>query len=168
MSKPRIILVDEKDTIIGYKDRADLEGHDIYRVAALWITNSKGDILLARRHHTKSHHPNKWGPAVAGTVEEGETYESNIMKEAKEEIGLINIQLQRGPKIEVHNQYHHFVQWYTLHIDQDIDAFTMQEDEVEEIKWIPPHELEKQLREHPETFLPMMRTYYALFGPLPN
>ena len=27
--------------------------------------------------------PGKWGPAVAGTVEEGESYEENIIKEAE-------------------------------------------------------------------------------------
>ncbi len=29
-----------------------------------------------------------WGSAVAGTVEKGEDYESNIYKETEEEIGL--------------------------------------------------------------------------------
>jgi isopentenyldiphosphate isomerase len=126
--------VDQNDKIIGYKKIEHLQEGDIYRVSALWITNSKGEILLARRHHTKSHDPRKWGPAVAETVDEGETYEANIIKEAREEIGLINIQPKPGPKIEVQNQYHNFVQWYTLNIDQAIPAFTIQEEEVEEIK----------------------------------
>ena len=33
------------------------------------------------RSFTKSHDPGKWGPAVAGTVEEGETY--NFLKEGQ-------------------------------------------------------------------------------------
>jgi isopentenyldiphosphate isomerase len=75
--KPKIIIVNEKDKEIGLKERGTLKTEDIYRVTALWITNSKDEILLAKRALTKSNDPGKWGPAVAGTVDEGETYEEN-------------------------------------------------------------------------------------------
>ena len=89
----KIIIVDEDDNIIGSKERNSIVSGDIYRVSALLIENSKGEILLAQRALTKKHDPGKWGPPVAGTVEEGETYESNIVKEAEEELGLKNIQI---------------------------------------------------------------------------
>ncbi len=85
----QIPIVNEQDEIIGYKDRKDRNLVDITRVSALWITNEDGEILLAQRGLNKTHSPGLWGPAVAGTVEEGETYESNIIKEAEEEIGLV-------------------------------------------------------------------------------
>ena len=66
-----IIIVDKEDNIIGYKDRYKLDPSDIYRVSALWLTNSKEDILLAQRSFDKKHYPGKWGPAVAGTVKKG-------------------------------------------------------------------------------------------------
>ena len=91
--KEKIIIVDKNDKIIGYKIRGTLDKNGIYRVSALWITNSLGEILLARRSRKKDKHPLKWGPAVAGTVEEGETYEQNIVKEAWEELGLKNFNL---------------------------------------------------------------------------
>ncbi len=142
-SKPRITIVDEHDEIIGYKERGTLKKEDIYRVSALWITDSRGRILLARRHRTKSHHPRKWGPAVAGTVDEGETYEENIIKEAEEELGLKGIRPIKGQKIWVDDEYRYFTQWCTLTIDRGIDQFTIQENEVEEIKWYSPEELRK-------------------------
>ena len=74
--KPKIILVNENDEIIGYKERGTLDKEDIYRVSALWIQNSKGEILLAQRSFNKNNNPRKWGPAVAGTNDEGESYES--------------------------------------------------------------------------------------------
>ena len=163
ISKPRIIIVDKNDKEIGFKVRGTLTQNDIYRVSALWITNSNGEILLARRHHTKSHHPRKWGPAVAGTVDEEENYEENIIKEAEEELGLKNINPQLGPKTETTGQYHHFTQWFTLTVDKDIDDFKIQEDEVEEIKWFPREELGKMLDEQPDEFLPTMKKYFNLF-----
>lgn len=166
--KSKIIIVDENDKVIGHKNRGTLDKQDIYRVSALWITNSKGQILLAERHHTKSHHPRKWGPAVAGTVDEGETYEGNIIKEAEEELGVKNIKPKIGPKTKTDNEYHHFVQWYILNIDLDIGQFKIQEDEVEEIKWFSQGELAEQLQKNPEKFLPTMKKHLELFLPRPQ
>ena len=121
---------------------------------------------MARRHRTKSHHPRKWGPAVAGTVEEGETYEENIIKEAEEELGIKNINPAFGPKLKIDDgSYHHFVQWYLLSLDRKLDEFKIQEDEVEEIKWFPPDVLKKELQEHTEEFIPNMKKYFELFCP---
>src|SRR3989338_4245132 len=84
----RVPIVNEKDEIIEYKDWKDRGLKEIVRVSGLWIVDGNGNILLAQRYKNKTHDPGKWGPAVAGTVEEGETYESNIVKEAEEENGL--------------------------------------------------------------------------------
>jgi len=152
-SKPRIVIVNESDEVITYKERGTLTQNDIYRVSALWVKNSKGDILLAQRKFTKSHDPGKWGPAVAGTVDEGETYEQNIVKEAEEEIGLKNIQPILGPKVRVTGEYNYFDQWYTFVIDKPAEDFVIQEEEVERVKWFTRTELEKELREYPEKYL---------------
>lgn len=161
--KQKIIIVDRNDNIIGYKDAEVLKKEDIYRVSALWVTNSNKEILLARRHRSKSHHPRKWGPAVAGTVDEGESYEENIIKEAEEELGLKNIKPIPGPKTKTEGKYHHFTQWYTLIIDKNISEFKIQKDEVEEIKWFSREELSKELETHPKEFLPRIKKYLELF-----
>lgn len=89
MSKSRIIVVNDQDEIIGLKERDTLVQADIYRVAALWVVNSAGDILLAQRKFTKTHDPGKWGPAVAGTVDEGDisVYASKKILNAKKKSG---------------------------------------------------------------------------------
>ena len=159
----RIIIVDKNDNVVGHKDRGTLNEEDIYRVSALWITNSKKEILLARRHKNKSHHPRRWGPAVAGTVDEGESYKENIIKEAEEELGLKNIDPAIGLKREAKEKYHHFTQWYTMVLDEDISYFKIQEDEVEEIKWWAKEDLKTELEAHPENFLPQMKYYLDIF-----
>jgi len=161
--KSRIIIVDKNDKIIGHKNRDTLKKKDIYRVSILWITNSLGKILLAKRHHTKIHYPGKWGPSVTGTVDEGETYEENIIKEAEEELGLKNIKPKISLKTKTDNEYHHFNQSYTLNIDKKIDEFKIQEDEVEEIKWFSAKELNEQLQRQPKEFLPRMKRNFELF-----
>lgn len=153
MAKQRIVVVNDQDGVIGLKERGTLVQEDIYRVSALWITNSSGDILLAQRHFSKSHHPGKWGPAVAGTIDEGESYDENIVKEAEEEIGLKNIQPKKSQKIRVTGERNHFTQYYTLTIDQPADQFQIQEDEVEQVKWFTRQELKRELQENPNEYL---------------
>ncbi len=161
--KPKIIIVDEDDNIIGHKDREFVKQEDIYRVSALWITNSNGEILLARRALTKSHNPGKWGPAVAGTVEEGESYSDNIIKEAEEEIGLKNIKPLTGPKIRRSGEYNYFGQWYLLEIDKPINEFMIDRNKVESIKWFSKKDLLKEIQDHPDKFLENMKQYIELF-----
>ena len=162
MNEEKIAIVDENDEVIGSKPRSKVGENDIYRVAALWINNSKNQILLARRHHTKKNHPNKWGPAVAGTVGERESYEDNIIKESEEELGLINISPKIGPKDRVKGEFNHFTQWFILTIDKEINEFTIQKEEVEEIKWFSKEELIKELEENTGNFLPNMKEYFEL------
>lgn len=155
-SKARITIVNDQDEIIRYKERGTVEPEDIYRVSALWVTNSKGDILLAQRQLGKRHHPGMWGPAVAGTVDEGESYEENIIKEAAEEIGLKSIKPQKSIKQRVTlatGDHNHFTQWYTLVVDKPAEDFTIQEEEVEQVRWFTRSELKKELQDRPEKYL---------------
>lgn len=153
MSKQRIAIVNDKDEVIGYKERGTLSKTDIYRVSGLWITNANGDILLAQRKLTKQHDPGKWGPAVAGTIDEGETYESNIIKEAEEEIGLKSIKPILGPKRRVSDEYNYFCQWFKLTIDSLANDFMLQEEEVEQVKWFTRVQLESELQRNPTKYL---------------
>lgn len=161
--KQKIIIVDKKDNVIGYKDRDALSHDDIYRVSALWITNSKGDILLAKRALTKSHNPGQWGPSVAGTVEKEESYESNIIKEAEEEIGLKSIAPQAGPKGRVSGKFNHFTQWYFFKIDKSEKEFVVDKNEVDEIKWFSKAELKQEMQINPDKFLKSLKKWVEAF-----
>ncbi|MGM5488507.1 MAG: NUDIX hydrolase [Nanobdellota archaeon] len=153
MSKAKIIIVNENDEIIGSKERGTLNQSDIYRVSALWIQNSNGEILLAQRSFNKRNNPGKWGPAVAGTIDEGESYESNIVKEAEEEIGLKNQEFQKSFHHFRDGEHKHFTQWFFALVDKKIEEFTIQEEEVEKIKWFTKEELLNELKNSPEKFL---------------
>lgn len=161
--KNDLIIVNEKDNVIGYKAREDVKHKDIYRVSALWIKNSKGEFLLAKRALTKKNNPGKWGPAVAGTIEQGETYKENMYKETEEELGLKNIKLEKGPKIRVTGEHNFFTQWYLLTLDKNLEYFTIQEEEVDQIKWFTKEEFEKQIKENPSDFLIEMPNYVKRF-----
>ncbi len=154
--KPKVIIVDENDVEIGLADRDEWEDNAIHRASALWLTNSNGEVLLARRALAKKHAPGKWGCAAAGTVEEGETYDSNIIKETEEEIGLVISldQLTRGPKIFIGSlSGRRFVQWYMGTVDVRAENLKLQEDEVSEARWVPFPEFSAWIKEKPDDFV---------------
>lgn len=149
----RIVIVNDQDKIIGHKVYGTLDRKDIYRASALWATNSKGDILLAQRQLGKRNDPGKWGPAVSGTVDEGETYDDNIIKETEEEIGLTNITPVKSIKRRYTGEHNYFTQWYKLVVDKRAEDFKVQEEEVEQVKWFTRAELEQELRNNPQDYL---------------
>jgi len=170
MKKLPMQVVDKNDNIIGIKDRSEIDfNKDIYRVSALWLTNSKGEVLIAQRKLTKDRDPGLWGPAVAGTIEKGETYESNIYKEAEEEIGLTGVKFKTGPKLFVSPKdaptpRSFFGQWFFGECDLAADKFILQEEEVEAVKWIKPKDLKQDIQQHPEIYTPTMAIVVEQFS----
>src|SRR5690606_2120587 len=158
-------VVNDKDEIIGHKLRHEIDWKkDIYRIGAVWLTNSKGEVLLAQRLMTKDKDPGKWGPAAAGTLEEGETYESNAYKEAEEEIGLTGVALKQGPKQRLYEPRQAFCQWYLAKVDKEVSEFTIQEDEVEQVAWVNPEELKKDLQSNPDKYVPSLSAILAVLA----
>ena len=155
----RIPIVNEQDEIIGHKERYTINDKDIIRATGLWVTDKNGNILLAQRSFTKKHDPGLWGPAVGGTVEEGEAYESNIIKEAEEEIGLINTDFHIVSKVRIYNC---FAKLYKVVVNSDYE-FIKQDEEVENIKWFSKDELNKALEENPEMFFKNFKELIKLF-----
>jgi isopentenyldiphosphate isomerase len=163
--RERIVIVDDQDNIIGTKSRGTLKPTDVHRVSALWVTNSKGQVLLAQRHHSKLHGGGKWASAVAGTVAKDETYESNIYKEAEEEIGLTGISFNQGPKllIELHDG-RFFLQWFIVVLDRDLHSFHLQKSEVAKLAWVDRDEFQKDVEAHPDNYTAAVPQWCHLFA----
>ncbi len=162
-----LTIVNENDEVIGSKERSAINyERDVYRVTALWMTNSKGEILLAQRAFVKENSPGLWGPAVSGTVEKGESYEENIYKEAGEEIGLTDTAFETGPKQrkkEPSTYRNYFAQWFTVSLDRPASFFRTQPDEVERVKWVKPEELVGDFEQHPKDYVPSMERIIETF-----
>lgn len=149
-------IVDENDVVLGAKLQRYVDySKDIYRVSSLWLTNSSGQILLARRGIDK-HHGGLWGPAVNGTVEGVETYLENIVKESEEEIGLVGVEFTVGPKMYFDDDGRRlFVQYYLASCDKAAEDFEL-EDEVNSVKWVDPGWLARDVVDNPEDYVPSM------------
>ena len=156
---PPRVIVDDNDLAIAIKERDDIDfGRDIYRVSALWVSDDRGRILLAQRGHALHNGPGLWGPSVSGTVDDGETYEYNIYKEADEELGIKDIKFEMLGKIFVDGHRRYFCTYYSAVID-DSYPFRLSPFEVADIKWMS----RSQLTEFPHLYVDGMEQVVQRF-----
>lgn len=161
----KITIVDEKDSELCAKERKYIKRNDIYRVSALWITDGSENILIAQRSLNKVHAPGQWGPAVEGTVDEGETYEFNILKEAEEETGLklMNTDLKLGPKFFIKKPFKtRFHQFFMTTIDSKSQKFRIRKSEVRDIRWISAKDLKKDIKENHDKYVTSIKLYLGV------
>ncbi len=167
MSKEQAILVDKNDDIIGYKDRDALDASDIFRITGIWLENSSKEALIAQRAHIKRTHPGLWGPAAAGGVAKGESYEQGAYKELVEEIGIHDIELRPHRKSLIkysRNRPAHFCQWFIGFIDIDCNELTLQKNEVAQVRWANKQWVLDDVTARPHLYTPSSHEWPELFS----
>lgn len=87
-------LVDENGHIIGRATRETCHSGSflLHPVVHLHVFDQQGRLYLQKRADTKDIQPGKWDTSVGGHVDEGETIETALLREANEELGLTDIQ----------------------------------------------------------------------------
>jgi isopentenyl-diphosphate delta-isomerase len=160
----KIPIVDENDNIIEHKEREDRKPNEIYRMTAVWLTDEKGNILLQKRSMNKKDSPGKWCSAASGTVDQGETYESNAYKELEEEIGVRDIALTESKKFfRDSNNSKKFLKLFLGQITSNYN-FILQQEEVDEVRWLSREELLKAYKEKPEDFVNFIAVLIDFLG----
>lgn len=158
------LIVDENDNVVGKKIRSEITRDDIYRVSSLWIFNKKRDLLIAQRPLWKKKGAGKWTESAVGTLEADETYESNLIKEAKEELG---ISLKLEELIFISKEFYSsekskmFGSIYAYILDSDI-KFDLNTYEVPQVEWISNRKLLKELNMDDNRFVGGFRKFYLI------
>lgn len=157
-------LVNESDQEIGKKLLDEVEQTDITRVTALWIENTDGDVLIAKRPIDKRRDPNRWAPAVATMVDEKESYLSAIKNAAERELGLAGVNFKVDEKVRVRGYNNFFCQLYYLNQDIDVDKLIVNEKEVQTVQWVKKDELRKMYRDNPQFYVQSFGDYLTVFS----
>ncbi|MES2971091.1 MAG: NUDIX domain-containing protein [Patescibacteria group bacterium] len=159
------VVVDENDNVIEYKLRLQLLPTERIRIIAVWIENSQGHVLIAQRALSMKMDPGCWGPAAAGTVEKGQSYENCALKELEEELGIKFVTLNAFQKqIYVSTRGHKRVcQWFKLIWDHPVTELKLHPDEVEAAKWIEKSDLARETQVNPDSFVGSASMWPELF-----
>jgi isopentenyldiphosphate isomerase len=147
----RIQVVNEHDDLIEYREKQFLSPHEFHRVSAAWLESPEGEVLLARRANNKRTDAGKRTVAAAGTLEDDDTYETNISKELYEELGLQNLRLRPAAKLVLRGQNNIVVQFFRGTLNRETPLIP-RAGEVAEIRWFSKREARLQWEQHPETF----------------
>ena len=121
-----------------------------YRQSAhIWIVNKECKFLMQKRSKYKKSFAGKWSQ-TGGAVAEGETPLQGALRECKEELGL-DIPKKEIELIFSFKREYDFVDVWLVRKNIDIKKLKLQEEEVEEVKWVSKEELEKMIKNNETT-----------------
>lgn len=154
----RIQIVDENDRPIGATTRQEAWASGLYyRLVQIVLRDEDGNFLLQKRSMEKPLYPGRWTNAASGHVDEGETYETSAPCELNEEIGVDapltfigKFLVQKTMDDKIINQFNSV---FEGQIPRDT-KFALQPEEVSEVRWFTPEELQKNIADSPENFTP--------------
>ena len=140
-----------------------------YRVVVhVCVFDSRGRLLIQQRTPEKSIFPNLWDVSVGGGVDAGESSRRGAEREFREELGY---PLDLGglrPSVTV-NFDGGFDDFYSLTRDLSLENLTLQEEEVQAVRWASLEEILDMLDRgtfipYPESFLRFLFDMRKQFG----
>lgn len=157
------------------------EDGDIHGTSHVWIAGideaGKRQLLLQKRSADKDAFPGCYDISSAGHLPAGQDYLTSAIRELYEELGiraqeedLIFLGIHRGYCEDVFYgkpfRNHEVSHVYLYDKPVDIGSLTLQESEVESVKWMPLDQCYEKAREHDPKYclfveeLDMIREYY--------
>lgn len=128
--------------------------HEFHLVVLAYIFNHKGQILIQKRSENLNYAPGMWA-ITGGSAVRGENSEQAIKREIFEELGVqvesVGEPLQFISKNAIKSTYF-------ITIDKTAEEFTLQDEEVSEVKWVDFEELKHMI--HHDEFFPAEPAYY--------
>ncbi len=165
----KITFVNDKDEVVGAGTKEDAWEKGIpHRIVAIFIFNSRGDLLIQKRSPNVPTSPNLWDKSAGGHVDEGEDYVNAAKRERKEELGIHNLKLKEVGKFflrEIDEKGRMKNRFHMLYKTEYDDQISFDKNDVAEIKWISPDELKKWINKRPEDFVESsLKQMKVLFG----
>ena len=130
-----------------------------HMVVHVVIFNTKGEMLIQQRQPFKEGWPNLWDITVGGSAVAGDTSRTAAQREVMEEIGLAIDLSDELPKLTLPFDCG-FDDIYTMVMDVDLSALTLQESEVQSVKWASEEEILTMLADG--RFIPYHKAFIQL------
>mgnify|MGYP002653787269 CR=1 FL=1 len=151
----KVVLINPQDEVLGQMEK--MQAHEnglLLRACSVFLFNEKGEMLLQKRAEEKYHSPNQWTNACCSHPRDGETYLEAAHRRLQEELGIscdleekfhFIYKAEVGEDLWEHELDHVFIGNYE-------GDFSLNNDEVGDIRYISMNDLDKELTENPEHF----------------
>ena len=162
----QLILVDEKDQVVGYGEKMDVHKKaQLHRAFSIFIMNDKDEVLLQQRALSKYHSGGLWANTCCSHPIRGEDQSTTVHRRLQEELG-ITCQLD-----------HLFSFIYKAELDQGLTEYeydhvyfgryegspTPNPDEVADWRWLAIRSLNKDLAENPDKYVYWIKPAFEKF-----
>jgi len=128
-------------------------------VIHICIFNSNGEMLIQQRQPFKSTWANMWDISVGGSSQCGETSKDAARRELKEELGMDFDFTESRPYLTMNFQ-NGFDDFYLLNLDVDLTTLTLQQEEVQAVKWATKEEIINLIKSN--QFIPYYEDFISL------
>lgn len=144
-----------------------------HQTVHVWIYNSRGEVLLQKRAKTKNSWPCLWDISAAGHIDAGEAPLRAALRELYEELGIrakaeefkplrIVKSIKHIPQKDYHD--YEFEHVYLLKFDGKISDLKLENEEIEEVKFLPLGRFEEEIRDVKikKTYTPHKKNYFLM------
>lgn len=131
-------------------------------VVHLLLFDQQGRFLVQKRVEHKSSWSDMWDISLGGIAQAGDTSQTAVEREAKEELGITLDFSHTAPVFSFRN-HNTFDDYWLAEINSENLKFTLQPEEVAEIRWVTEQEWKKLLATHqviPYSFQNMLFDFY--------
>ncbi len=156
----KIYILNENGTVKGVAPRDVVhENGMLHSAVQCWIMNSDGQILIQRRAATKDKSAGKWDVSFGGhcvETNEPDYVIYNVIKEGKEELGLIlsadeMIKLGEVRYTSQENKNNELLSIFLIKSD-NLKKFNFMDGEVSEVQWISIDNLYHNILTNPKEY----------------
>jgi isopentenyl-diphosphate delta-isomerase type 1 len=150
-------VVDGNDEITGRERRSVIHEKGLmHRSAQVLVFNSRGEFFLQKRSDDKDEFPGLWDSSAAGHVDPGENYLQCARRELAEELGITDaVSLEPLCRIKACED----TGWEHCAVFRCVydGPISLQEDEVEEGRWLRPAEMDRVVAKETCPLTPAIR-----------
>lgn len=152
MSEEIFDVVNERDEVIGRAPRKEVHARGLWhRAVHALVFNSLGEVFLQKRSMLKDTARGKWDSSSSGHLDAGEDYDTCVLRELREEIGLIMTEPPRRLfKIDACQETGWEFCW--VYRCENEGPFTLHPEEIETGEWFKPELVTKRVEEQPRDF----------------
>lgn len=154
--------VDRFDGAMGTIVRREVleTGHN-FRVAHLFLFNTRGELLLQQLSSKRERHPLAWGSSVACYLFAGETYDEAIRRRTAQELGrdLASIPFVDRTRMQDLDSE----KFIGLFCATDDGPFVIDRDHIAQIDFLPMADIARMMSRGERVFTPTFRHLFSFY-----